>query len=47
MGSRRLTFALMCAELLAAQLHGEPLPMEARLANALSPGRFRRLDQRL
>ncbi|OOG39930.1 FAD-dependent 5-carboxymethylaminomethyl-2-thiouridine(34) oxidoreductase MnmC [Polaromonas sp. A23] len=46
MGSRGLTFALMCAELLAAQLHGEPLPVQARLANALSPGRFTRLDQR-
>jgi tRNA 5-methylaminomethyl-2-thiouridine biosynthesis bifunctional protein len=41
MGSRGLTFALMCAELLATQLHGEPLPMEARLANALSAERFK------
>lgn len=34
MGSRGLTFAHLCAELLAAQLHGEPLPVEARLAKA-------------
>jgi tRNA 5-methylaminomethyl-2-thiouridine biosynthesis bifunctional protein len=35
MGSRGLTFALLCAELLAAQLHGEPWPLERRLAQAL------------
>lgn len=37
MGSRGLTFAALCAELLAARLHGEPLPMEQRLADALLP----------
>lgn len=37
MGSRGLTFAALCAELLAAQLHGEPLPVEQRLARALRP----------
>ena len=37
MGSRGLTFAALCAELLAARLHGEPLPVEARLADALLP----------
>jgi len=37
MGSRGLTFAELCAELLAARLHGEPLPVEARLADALLP----------
>lgn len=35
MGSRGLSFAALCAELLAAQLHGEPLPVEAKLARAL------------
>ncbi len=40
MGSRGLTFALLCGELLAASLHGEPLPLEHRLAQALSPQRF-------
>ena len=37
MGSRGLTFAALCAELLAAQLHGEPWPVEKRLAQALTP----------
>ena len=37
MGSRGLTFAALCAELLAAQLHGEPWPVEKRLAQALRP----------
>ena len=35
MGSRGLTFAVLCAELLAATLHNEPLPMERKLADAL------------
>jgi tRNA 5-methylaminomethyl-2-thiouridine biosynthesis bifunctional protein len=41
MGSRGLTFAMLCAELLAAQLHGEPLPLERKLADALSLERVR------
>ncbi len=41
MGSRGLSFAVLCGELLAARLHGEPLPLEQRLAQALSPQRFR------
>ncbi|MES2956377.1 MAG: FAD-dependent 5-carboxymethylaminomethyl-2-thiouridine(34) oxidoreductase MnmC [Pseudomonadota bacterium] len=40
MGSRGLSFAVLCGELLAARLHGEPLPLEHRLAQALSPQRF-------
>lgn len=39
MGSRGLTFAALCGELLAAQLHQEPLPLEARLAQALDARR--------
>lgn len=35
MGSRGLTFAALCAELLATRLHGEPLPLERKLAAAL------------
>jgi tRNA 5-methylaminomethyl-2-thiouridine biosynthesis bifunctional protein len=35
MGSRGLTFAALCAELMAARLHGEPWPLPARLARAL------------
>ena len=37
MGSRGLSFAALCAELLAARLHGEPLPLAQRLADALLP----------
>jgi tRNA 5-methylaminomethyl-2-thiouridine biosynthesis bifunctional protein len=40
MGARGLTRAVLCGELLAAQLHSEPLPVEARLAQAMSPERF-------
>ena len=40
MGSRGLTLGLLCGELLAAQWHGEPLPIEARLAKFLDAGRF-------
>jgi tRNA 5-methylaminomethyl-2-thiouridine biosynthesis bifunctional protein len=36
MGSRGLTFAALCAELLAAKLHGEPLPLEQSLARAMA-----------
>ncbi|MEP6773008.1 MAG: FAD-dependent 5-carboxymethylaminomethyl-2-thiouridine(34) oxidoreductase MnmC [Polaromonas sp.] len=39
MGSRGLTFAALCGELLAAKLHAEPLPLEKRLADALMPQR--------
>jgi tRNA 5-methylaminomethyl-2-thiouridine biosynthesis bifunctional protein len=41
MGSRGLTFAYLCAELLAARLHGEPLPLERKLAQALDVTRAR------
>jgi tRNA 5-methylaminomethyl-2-thiouridine biosynthesis bifunctional protein len=39
MGSRGLTFAALCGELLAARLHGEPLPLERKLAQALRAAR--------
>lgn len=39
MGSRGLTFAALCGELIAARLHAEPLPVEARLARALDVAR--------
>lgn len=35
MGSRGLSFAALCAELLAARLHDEPLPLPRKLAGAL------------
>lgn len=40
MGARGLTLAVLCGEILAARLHGEPLPVEKRLAQALNNARF-------
>ena len=40
MGSRGLSFAALCGELLAAQLHAEPLPVDRQLAGALLGLRF-------
>jgi tRNA 5-methylaminomethyl-2-thiouridine biosynthesis bifunctional protein len=42
MGSRGLTFAALAGELIAAQLHGEPLPLARKLAAALAPDRGRK-----
>lgn len=39
LGSRGLTFAVLCAELLAARLHAEPWPVERRLGEALDVAR--------
>jgi tRNA 5-methylaminomethyl-2-thiouridine biosynthesis bifunctional protein len=39
-GSRGLVWAALAAELLAAELEGEPLPLEGKLADALQPARF-------
>ncbi|KQP35236.1 FAD-dependent 5-carboxymethylaminomethyl-2-thiouridine(34) oxidoreductase MnmC [Pseudorhodoferax sp. Leaf274] len=41
LGARGLTLAPLAAELLAARLHGEPLPLPARLVAALDPRRLR------
>lgn len=41
-GSRGLLWAGLGGELLASQMDGEPGPLEAPLADALSPGRFAR-----
>ncbi len=38
--SRGLIWAPLCAELLAARLENEPLPLEANLVDALDPARF-------
>jgi tRNA 5-methylaminomethyl-2-thiouridine biosynthesis bifunctional protein len=40
LGSRGLTLAPLLAELVAAQLEGEPLPVERDLAAAVDPARF-------
>jgi len=39
-GSRGLLWAALAAELIASDLEGEPLPLEGKLVEALSPGRF-------
>jgi len=41
-GSRGLIWAALAAELIASELEGEPLPIEGKLADALSPQRFAR-----
>ncbi len=43
MGSRGLSFAFLCAELIAARLHGEPLPLALKLADALDLASEQRL----
>jgi tRNA 5-methylaminomethyl-2-thiouridine biosynthesis bifunctional protein len=40
-GSRGLVWAALAAELIASALEGEPLPIEGKLAQALSPARFK------
>lgn len=39
-GARGLAYTPLCAELLAAQINDEPIPMPRELANALNPARF-------
>ena len=41
-GSRGLVWAALAAELIAAELEGEPLPLEGALTSAMDPGRFKR-----
>lgn len=43
MGSRGLSFAALCAELLVARLGGEPLPVEFSLSRSLDIHRTRRM----
>jgi tRNA 5-methylaminomethyl-2-thiouridine biosynthesis bifunctional protein len=40
LGARGLTLSLLCAEVLASQLHGDPSPVTRRHAQALSTQRF-------
>ncbi|MCK9284001.1 MAG: bifunctional tRNA (5-methylaminomethyl-2-thiouridine)(34)-methyltransferase MnmD/FAD-dependent 5-carboxymethylaminomethyl-2-thiouridine(34) oxidoreductase MnmC [Rhodocyclaceae bacterium] len=46
LGSRGMVFAPLAAELLAAQLEDEPLPLERKLVDALDPARFLLREQR-
>ncbi len=43
MGARGITLGVLCGELLAAQLHGEPLAVPVKQARALSPQRWPRV----
>lgn len=40
LGARGLTWSALCAELLACQINGEPLPLEKKLVEAIDPARF-------
>ncbi|MBP9953392.1 MAG: hypothetical protein KBF22_02860, partial [Ottowia sp.] len=40
LGARGLTLAVLCGEIAAAQLHGEPLPVAASLARRLRADRW-------
>jgi tRNA 5-methylaminomethyl-2-thiouridine biosynthesis bifunctional protein len=46
LGSRGLIWSSLGAELIAAELEGEPLPLEADLVDALHPARFARRAER-
>jgi tRNA 5-methylaminomethyl-2-thiouridine biosynthesis bifunctional protein len=41
LGSRGITWAMHCAQVLAAQVTGAPVPLEASLVDAIDPARFR------
>ena len=41
-GSRGIIWSALAAEIIAAELEGEPLPVEGKLADALAPQRFAR-----
>jgi tRNA 5-methylaminomethyl-2-thiouridine biosynthesis bifunctional protein len=45
-GSRGILWSALMSEVLASQLEGEPLPIEAQLADAVSPARFERRAER-
>ena len=40
MGSRGISWAALCAEVMAAQVTGAPVPLEACLLDAIDPARF-------
>lgn len=42
MGAKGIAFSLLGAEIIAAQVAGEPLPVDSEVASALDPGRFLR-----
>ena len=46
MGARGLTLSVLCGELIAAQLHGEPLPLDHKLAQHLGTERLTRSSKK-
>jgi tRNA 5-methylaminomethyl-2-thiouridine biosynthesis bifunctional protein len=46
LGARGMTFALLCAEIMVARLHGEPLPVAPRLAESVFTERILRRVQK-
>ncbi|MFP5383523.1 MAG: FAD-dependent 5-carboxymethylaminomethyl-2-thiouridine(34) oxidoreductase MnmC [Gammaproteobacteria bacterium] len=40
LGAKGISFSLLGAEIIAAQVEGEPLPVDSEVAAALAPGRF-------
>lgn len=40
LGAKGISFSLLGAEIIAAQIEGEPLPVDSEVAAALAPGRF-------
>jgi tRNA 5-methylaminomethyl-2-thiouridine biosynthesis bifunctional protein len=42
LGSRGITLGLLCADLLASQICGEPLPIDPAVAYLLRPHRFKK-----
>lgn len=42
LGARGLTLSVLCGELIAARLHGEPLPLDSKLAQHLGTERLQR-----
>jgi tRNA 5-methylaminomethyl-2-thiouridine biosynthesis bifunctional protein len=47
LGSRGITLALLCAEVLASHLCGEPLPIDPAVAHLLRPHRFKKSNKPL
>jgi tRNA 5-methylaminomethyl-2-thiouridine biosynthesis bifunctional protein len=47
LGSRGITLALLCADVLAAHICGEPLPIDPAVAHLLRPHRFKKSSKSL
>jgi len=47
LGSRGITLGLLCADVLAAHICGEPLPIDPAVAHLLRPHRFKKSNKPL